>query len=105
MSLTMVRTMDLTQKRPYINMCHSLLFTVLANCWKANPMHLSTFLLSITDEKFRSLKNSGKLDLLQKHKIETNFGKKLINFMQMEFEDSHHFLEECGKIEGKNVSA
>ena len=41
---------------------------------------------------------------MKKYNIEMNFGKKFINLLATEFDDCDHFINELGKIEGKNVS-
>ena len=78
----MIETMDLTQKNPPIIMCHSLVFKVIANSYKINELNLYKFLLSTTDEKFRAMKNSSKIDQMARFKIEPNIAKKIINLMQ-----------------------
>lgn len=69
--------MNLTQSQPTIYLCHSLIFRYLAKYYRLNEVNFYKFLLSVSDEKFKSWNNNGKIEYLKKFKIEGTAAKKI----------------------------
>ena len=48
-SSSIIKTMSLTQEKPNIYLCHSLIFRCISRSFNINENHLNKFLLSISD--------------------------------------------------------
>ena len=95
-SLHMLDNFELTQNAPPILLCHSLIFRALCISFKISENSLYRFLVSTTDEKFRALKHSEKMESIKKFQIEANVAKQVIEMMQREYESLEEFGDENG---------
>lgn len=88
----MIETMNLTQKNPPIYLCHSFIYKCLAlECSIAN-ININKFLLSTSDDKFRTMKNQSKMEYMNKFGLEGFIVRRLLNLMQQEFDDENEFI-------------